>query len=136
MTDGELTPEEQRLAQRLVEARNAIGYTQELVAEKLAIPRSAVSAIEAGKRKVSSIELKRLARLYRRPISDFLDEESESLSPASQETAALFRKYGALDDSSQKLVADMINKLNSVGRRPKNGDDDETSNSSTPRSGS
>jgi transcriptional regulator with XRE-family HTH domain len=60
------------LAQKLREAREYLGLSQEYVAQQTRMPRPAISEIEAGRRKVESIELKHLAALYGRPLSYFL----------------------------------------------------------------
>ena len=67
----------QQFAARLREAREYIGLLQEDVARALDIPRASVSALETGKRHVSALELRRLARLYRRPVGWLLGEEVE-----------------------------------------------------------
>ena len=58
-----------------------------------------MSAIERGTRKVSSIELKRLAELFRRPVGFFLDSEVEGavVLGADSFDGALFRATQALD---------------------------------------
>lgn len=61
----------QILGERLKEAREYVGLKQEDVAKKLGIPRSALSNIEAGSRKVDAIELAQLAKLYQRPVAWF-----------------------------------------------------------------
>jgi len=65
------------LARRLREAREAAGFTQEDVAKALGLVRPAVAQIEAGKRKLSSIELMTLSRLYGRPPQSFFEESFE-----------------------------------------------------------
>ncbi len=70
-----LDEEQERLGRCLAEAREYLGLSQEFVAERLNLPRASISAMETGKRKVSSLELKQLARLYRRPIQFFLGED-------------------------------------------------------------
>lgn len=62
----------EELARRLKEARERAGLTQEEVARHLDLPRSAVALLETGKRKVSGLELARLAYLYGRSPADFL----------------------------------------------------------------
>ena len=64
------------LGQRLKEARNNCGLTQQQVADKLSIQRTAVVNIEAGNRALSTLELTKLARLYGRAISELLEEPS------------------------------------------------------------
>jgi len=68
-------PERDYLAQRLKEAREYLGLSQEYVSQQTKIPRPAISEAEAGRRKVESLELKRLAALYGRPLSYFLPHE-------------------------------------------------------------
>jgi len=60
------------LGKRLKYARDDFGLTQEEVAKALNLHRPAISQIESGKRKVNSLELARLARLYKKQISDLL----------------------------------------------------------------
>jgi transcriptional regulator with XRE-family HTH domain len=72
--------EKETLAKRLREAREYLGLSQEYVAEQTKIPRPAISEIEGGRRKVDSLELKRLSRLYGRPIEYLLGESVEEES--------------------------------------------------------
>jgi transcriptional regulator with XRE-family HTH domain len=65
------------LGERLREAREYLGFSQEEVARFLGVPRSALSLMEAGQRKVDAIELKKLAGLYKRPISYFTGGEAD-----------------------------------------------------------
>jgi cytoskeletal protein RodZ len=48
------------LGERLREAREYVGLSQEAVAKALGIPCPSVSSMESGKRKVSMIELQQL----------------------------------------------------------------------------
>lgn len=76
----ELSPNlytQENLAQRLRMARTNVGLSQDEVAAELGVARPTVSQIEAGKRSVSSIELARLAGLYRRSLASFFDEDFE-----------------------------------------------------------
>lgn len=86
---------------RLREARETLGLTQADVADALGIPRTSVIAMEAGRRKVSGLELRRLARVYRRPIEWLLAEET----PATDANHALFHATATLteDDKAQVL---------------------------------
>lgn len=73
-----LDAEKEGLAKRLKEAREYLGLSQEYVAQQTGIARPAISEIEAAKRNVSSLELKRFSKLYGRPVEYFLGtEESE-----------------------------------------------------------
>jgi transcriptional regulator with XRE-family HTH domain len=76
------------LARRLREAREFVNLSQTFVAEQTGIPRSAISDIERGERRVESLELKRLAELYRMPVDYFLgtDADSELAGVSGDET--------------------------------------------------
>ena len=65
---------QQGLGQRLKSAREAIGLTQQRVADQVELTRVAISQIESGHRAVSSLELRRLSRLYGRDMASFLKE--------------------------------------------------------------
>ncbi len=85
MTDPALHQESdeevrQRLGQRLRDARKYLGLKQEEVATYLGIPRTALTDIENGQRRVEAIELTRLAKLYRQPVAYFTGEDEASAS--------------------------------------------------------
>lgn len=106
--------DEERLSQRLREAREYLGLSQETVAEYLDIPRAAVSAFESAKRKVSSMELKSLAKLYRRPYDYFLGADEEQ----DVSIAALHRTAHALSASDREQVLRFAQFLKQTGSAP------------------
>jgi transcriptional regulator with XRE-family HTH domain len=59
------------LASRLKERREYLSLSQEEVAQMLRIPRSAISLIENGERKVDALELKKFAEIYQCPLDYF-----------------------------------------------------------------
>jgi len=97
----------EQLAQRLREAREFLNLSQQFVAEQAGIPRSAVSDIERGTRRVESIELKRLAELYRMPVDYFLGNElPEDLAGGGEDPTvrALARAAGEMDAAGKEQV--------------------------------
>jgi Zn-dependent peptidase ImmA (M78 family)/DNA-binding XRE family transcriptional regulator len=60
------------LGRRLQGVRDALGLSQEVVAGGLGVARSAVAEIESGRRRVSGLELDRLARMYGRSVEELL----------------------------------------------------------------
>lgn len=62
------------LARRLRQARELASVSQQAAADHVGIPRTAITQIEASNRLVSTLELSKLADLYRRPLSWFLGE--------------------------------------------------------------
>lgn len=93
---------QEELGQRLRTLRLELGLTQEEVAEQLDLPRPAISQIEAGKRGVDGVELAKLSRLYRRPLSSLFGEDSELASPQDALTV-LFRATD-LQPEDQRVV--------------------------------
>lgn len=73
---GQEDAERRQLGERLREARKYLGLRQEEVAAHLKIPRTALSDIEGGQRRVEALELARLAKLYRQPVSYFTGEDA------------------------------------------------------------
>jgi transcriptional regulator with XRE-family HTH domain len=84
-----------QLGDRLRDARNYLGLTQEEVAAYLNIQRTALTDIEGGRRRVEALELARLAKLYRQPVSYFTggDESAAALPP---DVAYLARQAASL----------------------------------------
>lgn len=58
--------------QRLLAARIARRLTQQEAADALGIPRSRLSRMEGGQRRVDVIELEEMAILYRKPLKWFV----------------------------------------------------------------
>ncbi|MFC8524356.1 MULTISPECIES: helix-turn-helix transcriptional regulator [Micrococcaceae] len=98
MSDSEL----KAVASRIREARESLGLTQEEVSSALGIPRTSVHAMETGKRGVSALELRRLARLYRRRVEWLLGEDDVPVAAAD---GALYRATRELsaEDKDQVL---------------------------------
>ena len=102
---------------RLRQAREYLGFSQEAVAEALGVPRASVSGMEGGHRKVSSLELRDLARLYRRPIEWFYDSDAEPI--AEDETvSALFRATKNLTQQDKEQVLRFAEFLKGAGQAP------------------
>ncbi|WP_396911348.1 helix-turn-helix transcriptional regulator [Mycolicibacterium sp.] len=111
--------EQQAVGQRLRSARETLGLTQEDVAGALGIQRTSVIAMEAGKRNVSALELRRLARLYRRSVAWILGEESRE--PVTDQDHALYRATAELspEDKAQVLrFAEFLAAANSSAGEP------------------
>ncbi|MER8568026.1 helix-turn-helix domain-containing protein [Mesorhizobium sp. M0924] len=72
--------ERRSLGEQLRQAREYVGFSQDEVATFLKVPRTAITNIESGQRKVEALELKRLAELYRQPVGHFTGEEEASAS--------------------------------------------------------
>lgn len=98
------------LGRRLKGTREYLGLSQQQVAERTGIVRSAVSDIERGVRKVEVMELQKLARLYRLPPSYFLDE-ADSADAGEHAFAGLPRTAHPLSEGDRIEVAKFIEYL-------------------------
>lgn len=106
--------EAKRLAARLRETREYLDLSQQFVAEKTGIPRSAISDIERGERRVESLELKRLAQLYGVTVSYFLEDEPSDSDKAMR---VLARMLGDLNDDQREEITRFANYLRHSTRR-------------------
>lgn len=96
--------EQVEVAKRLRSARETLGLTQEDVASALGIPRTSMIAMEAAKRNVTALEIRRLARLYRREVSWLLGEGPELVQEDDAENQALFRATSQLSEEDKEQV--------------------------------
>lgn len=114
------TSDERRLAvaARLRDAREYLGMSQDAVAHAVGLSRPAVTNLEAGLRKVDSIELDQLARLYGRPVEYFLNGEDQA--GRSKQVDFLARKLDGLSTKDLDEVArfaDFLRSSPKKGRR-------------------
>ncbi|MCA1697540.1 MAG: helix-turn-helix domain-containing protein [Actinobacteria bacterium] len=110
----------QELARRLHEAREFVNLSQQFVSQQTGIPRSAISDIERGTRRVESLELKRLAELYRMPIDYFLgnDPTEELAGGAADPTVqALARAASEMGEEEKEEVLRFALFLQNFDRR-------------------
>ena len=99
------------VGERLREARETLGLTQADVAGALGIPRTSVNAMEAGRRKVSGLELRRLARVYRRPVDWLLGGDP----PVVDTDDALVHATATLSEDDKAQVLRFAQFLASAG---------------------
>jgi transcriptional regulator with XRE-family HTH domain len=85
---------------RLRDARLATGLTQAEVAKALGMSRPTLAAVEKGTRKITGLELRRLARLYQRDVAWLLGEEGPNVAAGS----ALHRATAKLSDADKEQV--------------------------------
>ena len=93
--------ERRQLGERLRDARKYVGLSQAEAAAILKLPRTAVTDIESGQRKVEALELKRMAELYRQPVSHFTGEDAAG-APLSADVAHLARQAASLSPKDRE----------------------------------
>jgi len=102
----DVSDDRKQMGERIKESREYLGFSQDQVATFLGVPRSAISLLEAGQRKVDAIELKKLAGLFKRPISHFTGEEVDEVFDAT-DVKHLARKVSSLSDDDREELAKM-----------------------------
>jgi transcriptional regulator with XRE-family HTH domain len=117
LTDVHDGDEQAKIGARLKEAREYVGLLQEDVASALGIPRASVSALESGKRRVTGLEVRRLARIYRRPVGWLLGEVDIELTEAEP----LFRAAEALSQRDRDQVLRFAEFLAAAGKPAASG---------------
>jgi transcriptional regulator with XRE-family HTH domain len=103
------------LASRLKEMREYLSLSQEEVAELLGIPRSAISLIESGERKVDALELKQFAEIYHCPVEYFTDTPGETKS-TTREIAFLAKAASKLSDKDREELLRFAQFLKTRGK--------------------
>ena len=93
-----------QLPDRLKAAREACGMTQAEVGRALGVTAASISYLESGARRVDSVQLTKLARLFGREPQDFFEEEFDPTTALQ----ALFRTH-----LSEEIQPDLLE----VGRR-------------------
>ena len=72
MTKTIYTKEYKIIVQKLKKARQSAGLKQNEVAKKLGKPQSYISKIESGERRIDIVELKQLAKIYKKSLDFFM----------------------------------------------------------------
>lgn len=91
------------MAQRLREAREYVGLSQEDVAKALGVSRPAITNIETGNRRVEAVELDRLAMVYRQSVNFLLSGE-DTLGAVPAQVQFLARAVKGLSPKDMEEV--------------------------------
>lgn len=111
--------ERRRLGRRAREAREYLGLAPEFVAERLGMSRTALLALEAGRRQVSADELEQLAGLLKRPVEAFLsDGDAEAGREQDATVQAAFRTAHSLIAGDRQQVLRFGEFLRAAGPAP------------------
>ena len=111
------------LGKRLREARKYINLTQAEVATHIGIPRSALSQIESGLRRVDILELKQIAELYKRPIAYFTNESFAS-ADSDLDFEHLARAVSNLSDNDRMELRRFADYLHARAKMENSADDE------------
>lgn len=104
-------PTDDAIGERLRAAREYLGLSQDFVARRVGIRRSALSDVERGARKVSANELRELADLYGQSTDSLLRGEPET----DDDIRALGRVAGQLTPEDRAEVLQFAKFLRTKG---------------------
>lgn len=91
------------LAEKLREARNKIGFSQDYVAKSIGLPRTSVTQIECGNRDVSADELAGFCKLYRLSADYLIGTDKVETNQTM-----FARAFDELDDNDQQEILNLI----------------------------
>src|SRR5579883_2821521 len=97
------------LGDRLRQAREYVGFSQDEVAKKLNVPRTAISLIESGQRRVEALELRTLAGLYQRSVASLTGEQPPALPEDIAHLARTAAKLTETDRMELRRFAEFLN---------------------------
>jgi len=106
--------DEAQLASEIKRERLYVGLSQADVATVLNVSRAAISAIETGRRRVTSVELKKLAELFGTSVDKLLGRPQTE----DESTLALFRATKSLSQSDKEQVLRFAEFLRGAGPAP------------------
>jgi len=101
------------LAGRLREAREYLGFTREQIAGRLGWPAADLERLEGGRTTITGEQIRKLSRLYRRPVAWFSGESR--FEPG----ADLLRKIEHLEGGDRDAVLEFAEWLQDAGPPPK-----------------
>jgi transcriptional regulator with XRE-family HTH domain/Zn-dependent peptidase ImmA (M78 family) len=109
----------EELGRRLAAARQEAGKTQEDLASAVGIDRSSLAKIETGKRRVSALELARIADAVDKRVEWFLDEAPPAVI-SRRNSAAPGEPSPIIDRVAERLIRDVefIQELGAVRDLP------------------
>jgi transcriptional regulator with XRE-family HTH domain len=115
MTDPRQS-ERHGIGDRLRQAREYVGLSQDDVAIVLGLPRPSVTNMELGTRKVEALELGQLAKLYRRTL-EYLLTGIEPAPEGPKQLAFLARSLKGLSGKDLEEVARFAEFLKQSSRK-------------------
>ena len=91
------------LPEKLRDARDRLGLSQEYVAKAIGLGRPTITQIELGNRKVSSEELAKFCKLYHLSADYLLNTQ-----PQKSNQATFVRNFNELTENDQQEILNLI----------------------------
>lgn len=91
------------IAEKLKDARQRLGFSQEYVAKCLGVSRSAITQIELGNRKITADEIRKFCQLYHISADYLLNQES-----FESRQVVFARGFEELNENDQQEILNLI----------------------------
>lgn len=116
----------EKLGHRIKELRERVGFSQDTLAKMMKIPRSAISQIESGERKIATDELIRFAEILHIPVETLLDFKKQPEVILEKErkvkSPQQVMRINVPQKNLQKFKEVLLYILNKVGSKPNIGE--------------
>lgn len=99
------------MSNRLRQARELAGLSQNQAAKIMKMHRPTISEIEAGRRNVSAEELKEFARIYDVDVIWLMGEDSPNEASDSDLIKLAAREFSKLNKTDQEIVFGLLRSL-------------------------
>lgn len=126
MSDNSPPAPDAQIGDRLRAAREYLGLSQSVVADAVGVPRPSISMMESGQRKVSTDELRKFSKLYRKSYEYFLGDEPELPDDEDESVTALFRTAKDLSENDRLQVLRFAEFLRNAGPPPTVDNEDQS----------
>lgn len=114
---SDLEKKQLQIAARVRLARENAGLSQGQAAKHLTIPRPSLTEVEAGRRKVSAVELTTMAKLYGVSLAWLACEEDEATDPDRDRIELAAREIAGLKQADLENVLQLVRSIRARGRR-------------------
>jgi transcriptional regulator with XRE-family HTH domain len=108
---------QQQISTRIRTARENAGLSQGQAAKLLDVARPTVSEIEAGRRKVSAIELAQMAKLYGVGLAWLACEREDTEDPDRDRIELAAREIANLKDTDFESVMQLVRSIRTRSKR-------------------
>ena len=106
-----------QIASRIRTARENAGLSQGQAAKLLGVARPTISECEAGRRKVTAVELTTMAKTYGVGVSWLAGEAGDGASPDEDRIALAAREIAGLKDDDLANVLQLVRSIRAKGKR-------------------
>jgi len=114
---SDLEKKNQQIAARARVARENSGLSQGQAAKRLGMPRPSLTEVEAGRRKISAVELTEMAKLYGVSLAWLACEDEASSDPERDRIELAAREIAGLKRDDLESVLQLVRSIRTRAKR-------------------